>query len=159
MTPEQEREEIKDGLVAVLARSVALLRDAAVCAARGDTIPNDVLNGLVYNSSVENQLRVRLAVIDGTSPPVIPQITTIPLPVIQGRLEAEGKWEIYVNYMFGAAARRNAFMRILMIGHAIEASDVSTRNSILNALTSAPSSLPAAEAQEIVDRVMALQAQ
>lgn len=46
---------------------------------------------------------------------------TIPLAVIQSRMEAEtvaglDGWTAYVNYIFGASARRNAFFKIMFIG-------------------------------------------
>jgi hypothetical protein len=46
---------------------------------------------------------------------------TIPLAVIQQRMEAQGLWDNFVNFMFGAPARRNAFLRLMMIGAPVRA--------------------------------------
>jgi hypothetical protein len=50
-----------------------------------------------------------------------PPPRTIPLSVIQQRMEAQGLWDNFVNFMFGAPARRNAFLRLMMIGAPVRA--------------------------------------
>lgn len=37
--------------------------------------------------------------------------------LIQKRIELEGGWDTYVNYMFGAPARRNAFVKTMFLGN------------------------------------------
>lgn len=146
-TPDQEREEIRDGLRVAMERSIAVMRNASLYVARGEAIPFSVINDLIFARSIENELLTRKAAVDGTSPPatVVP-ITTVPLEIIQARLEAEGAWDTYVTYMFGAPARRNAFLKTMFIGRALAASDAATRNSMLN------SGLTQAQ----VDRIMAV---
>lgn len=51
------------------------------------------------------------------SPPAPP--FRLPTKVIEQRLTAIGKWDDYVNYMFGTNARRNAFLRIMFIGEPV----------------------------------------
>lgn len=48
-----------------------------------------------------------------------PQPARLPLEVVQQRLELEGGWDTYVNYMFGTNARRNAFVKTMFIGKPI----------------------------------------
>ncbi len=54
----------------------------------------------------------------------------IPLSVLQARFELEGQWDTYVNYMFGAAGRRNAFLRIMFIGQPVDAANGGLRTTM-----------------------------
>lgn len=74
----------------------------------------------------------------GTPAAYVELVHAISLPVLQQRLEAEtvaatDGWTAYVNYMFGAAGRRNAFMKVMFIGRAILADDTGFRNTLTGA--------------------------
>lgn len=58
---------------------------------------------------------------------------TIPIHVLQSRLEIEGVWDDYVNYMFGAPARRNALLRIMMIAQPVAINGSPVRASLQGA--------------------------
>ena len=72
MTPEQEREEIRDGLAAVLARSVALLRAALVAKENAEPVPLDIHGALIDLQTQELALLTRAAVLTGDDPPERP---------------------------------------------------------------------------------------
>lgn len=71
---------------------------------------------VVFDPSATQQQRTSAqSVLDAfnenTPPP-----TTIPLDILQARIEAESAWDTYVNFMFGTATRRNAFVKTMFIG-------------------------------------------
>ena len=49
---------------------------------------------------------------------------------LQARMEAEGVWEKWLNYMFGATARRNALMKRLFRNEPIDKAETTLRNSL-----------------------------
>lgn len=51
------------------------------------------------------------------NPPPAP--LKIPLDLLQARIEAEGGWDTYVNFMFATATRRNAFLKTSFKGKPI----------------------------------------
>lgn len=85
-----------------------------------------------FHPSATTQQRADAAtVITNFVEPVPPP--TIPLELLQARIEAVGAWETYVNFMFANATRRNALMRTMMIGKPVRLDDVPLRNSMLGA--------------------------
>lgn len=60
-------------------------------------------------------------------------VLRLPLDVLQARIEAEGQWEAYVNFMFGTPQRRNAFLKIIMIGQPVAINGSPVRTSFTNA--------------------------
>ena len=73
---------------------------------------------------------------------------SIPVSLIIARIEVEGMWNTYVDYMFGSTVRRNAFLRGIFLAQSggIKTNDTAFINSLLSAgLT-----------QGQVDRIMAV---
>jgi hypothetical protein len=70
---------------------------------------------------------------------------SISLEILQKRIDAEGMWDTYVNYMFNLGTRRNAFLKVMFLGHPILTTDNGFKNSLLNAGCT----------QAQVDRIMA----
>lgn len=75
------------------------------------------------------------ALLAGANPP---QPITIPLPLLQARMEAEtvaaaDGWTAYVNYMFGATARRNAFLKTMFIGQPLRQDNAAFRTTLAGA--------------------------
>lgn len=60
-------------------------------------------------------------------------VPLIPLYTIQGRMEAEGVWDTYVNFMFGLATRRNAFLKTIFIGQPLPQNNAPFRTSMTGA--------------------------
>lgn len=63
---------------------------------------------------------------------------TIPLDLIQARMEAEpisatNAWETYVNWAFGNATRRNAFVKIMFMGRPVRQDSAVFRTSMTSA--------------------------
>lgn len=67
--------------------------------------------------------------------PATTRPVTIPLDVLQARMEAEpigatNAWETYVNWAFGTAARRNAFIKIMFVEKPIRQDSTAFRSSM-----------------------------
>ena len=71
---------------------------------------------------------------------------TISLDILQARIEVENLWDTYVNYMFGTANRRNAFLKTMFIGKSLSPNNTAFKNSLLSA----------GATQEQVDRITAV---
>jgi hypothetical protein len=64
-------------------------------------------------------------------------VPLIPLYTIQARMDTEGVWDTYVNFMFGLATRRNAFLKTIFIGQPLPQDNVPFRTSMAAAGISA----------------------
>lgn len=62
-----------------------------------------------------------------------PSITSIPLDLIQARMETEGVWDTYVNFAFGNATRRNVFLKVMFVGKPIRQDNATFKSSMTNA--------------------------
>lgn len=97
----------------------------AVCPIDGVNVRGNAKAGIaiVFAAAATAQQRTAAqAVLDAFDVDKSP-VTRLPLGVLQARLEAEGAWDTYVNFMFGAPARRNAFLRLLLLGRPIRVDD------------------------------------
>lgn len=70
--PNQEREEIRDGMMDVLMQSVPLLRMAIVAQSNSSPIPPDALTGLAHLHVRFFDYAVRAAVLSGDPLPTLP---------------------------------------------------------------------------------------
>lgn len=66
-----------------------------------------------------------------------PNVVSVPLELIQTRMENEGVWDTYVNFAFGNATRRNAFLKVMFIGRPVRSDSTAFRTSMTNAGISA----------------------
>lgn len=64
-------------------------------------------------------------------------VPLISLYKIQTRMKAEGVWDIYVNYMFSANARRNAFLEIIFLAQPLKQDNAGIRTTMTAAGISA----------------------
>lgn len=72
--PEQEREEIKDGLAAADGATVRALREVLLALSSEKTVPQSALDKLAAIETDARALRVRKAALEGRQPPSEPDI-------------------------------------------------------------------------------------
>lgn len=107
--------------------------DAAVRAAcaQVDGVSGDGTVFFQASASPACRTAVALVVANKATHLGAPTPVTIPLSTLQARIDTEGAWDTYVTYMFAVPARRNALLKIMMMGQPVDITNASLKTTLL----------------------------